>query len=179
MLGVGSALASDAAVERAPGVWRYGTELDVLPYATKGYYGSAFAGTNGWRFRGVAVSSTIPSFMVEEGYEDKSLDAYAFLVDRFLGAKKDKLEGFWIGGGGEYWRNKIRAEGTADDVRYDNFVLTVGGGYVWKLSRHFFINTWAGAQGVGGGNRQIPGGGKVYEQRVFTPEASVKFGITF
>jgi len=171
--------AEQAHSQSAPGAWQFGSEIDVLPYATGGYYASAFAGQNGWRYRGVATRANIPSFMVADGFRDKRTDAYAVLVDRFFGAKRQNLEGFWIGGGGEFWRNRIRTESAPDYANYSNFILTAGGGYVWKFSRHFYLNPWAGAHFVAGGSRNVQVSGKSYEQRVFTPEASVKIGFTF
>lgn len=165
--------------ESGSGAWKFGSEIDALPFATKGYYGSAFVGRDGWRLRGVAARSAMPSFMVSEGFRDKRTDAYAVLVDRFFGSKRQRFEGFWIGGGGEYWRNRIRTEDSPEYSRYNNFILTAGGGYVWRFSRHFYLNPWAGGHFVAGGSRKIPVSGKTYEQRVFTPEASIKFGIIF
>jgi hypothetical protein len=171
--------AADVRNDAGSGTWKVGTEIDALPYATGGYYGSAFVGHNGWRYRGVAARATVPSFMVTDGFKDKRTDAYAVLVDRFFGAKRQKLEGFWIGGGGEYWRNRIRTEESPEYSHYNNFILTAGGGYVWKFSRHFYLNPWAGGHFVVGGSRNIQVSGKTYEQRLFTPEASIKVGVTF
>ena len=171
--------AQEVRSESGSGSWKFGGEVDALPYATGGYYGSVFAGRNGWRCRGVAARAKVPSLMVADGFRDKRTDAYAVLVDRFFGAKREKLEGFWIGAGAEYWRNRIRTEESPEYSKYSNFILTVGGGYVWKFSRHFYLNPWAGGHFVAGGSRSIQGSGKTYEQRAFTPEASVKIGFTF
>lgn len=178
-LGLPACYAADAAAQDGPGVLKFGSEIDALPYATKGHYGSAFAGRNGWRFRGVAARNTTPSFLVTDGFKEKRTDAYAFLVDRFFESKSQELRGFWIGGGGEYWRNRIRTEESPEFARYNNFVLTVGGGYVWKFSQHFHLNPWAGGHFVVAGERRIQVSGKTYEQPVFTPEVSVKVGFTF
>jgi hypothetical protein len=173
-LGLPACYAADA----ADSVWKFGSEIDVLPYATKGYYGSAFTGRDGWRFRGVAARSTTPSFLVTDGFKEKRTDAYALLVDRFFGSERLELKGFWIGGGGEYWRNRIRTDESPEFAHYNNFMLTVGGGYVWKFSRHFYLNPWGG-HFVADGERKIAVSGKTYEQPVFTPEFSFKVGFTF
>jgi hypothetical protein len=178
-LGLPTCYAADVQKQSDPGAWKFGSEIDLLPYVTKGYYGSAFMGHNGWRFRGVAARSTTPSCLVTNGFKEKRTDAYALLVDRFFGTRRQKLEGFWIGGGGEYWRNRIRTEASPEFAHYNNFVLTAGGGYVWKFSRHFYVNPWAGGHFVAAGERKIQVSGKTYEQPVVTPEASVKFGFTF
>lgn len=179
MIGAPVSRAANQAEEENSGVWKFGTEIDALPYATKGYYGSAIAGHTGWRYRAIVARNTTPSFMVTDGFRDKRTDAYAVLADRFFGAKRQQLEGFWIGGGGEYWRNRIRTDESPEYAHYNNFVLTLGGGYVWKLSRHFFLNPWVGTHFVTAGERRIQVTGRTYKQPVFTPEASLKIGFTF
>jgi hypothetical protein len=178
VLGLPLCYGAEAETEERSTAWKMGGEIDVLPFATKGYYGSVFAGHSGWRFRGVAARSTTPSFMVSSGFRDKRTDAYAVLADRFLGARRQNLEGFWIGGGGEYWRNRIRTNESSEFAHYGNFVLTLGGGYVWKFSKHFYINPWAGAHFVVTGSRDIPVSGTTYHQSAFTPEVSIKLGFT-
>lgn len=174
-----SAYADDIPNQAGPAVWTFGSELDVLPYITGGYYGSAFVGRRGWRLRAVAARSPLPSFLVTNGFEEKRTDAYALLVDRFVGGKRERLEGLWIGGGGEYWRSRIRTEASSQFAYYSNVVLTAGGGYAWKVSRHVYVNPWAGGHFVMAGERKIQVSGETYEQPVFTPEVSVKVGVTF
>lgn len=58
-------------------------------------------------------------------------------------------------------------------------MLTAGADYVWRFSRHCYLNPWAGGHFVVGGSRQIPVSGKMYQQPWFTPEVSVKFGFSF
>jgi hypothetical protein len=166
----------ETAVSRS---WKFGTEIDLLPYVMNGYYASAFTAHAGWRFRGVVARSDAPSFLVSSGFDKKRNDAYALLVDRFVGKKRDRLEGFWAGAGAELWRSRIRQEGTSDFTRYNNTVLTAGGGYVWRLSNHFYVNPWSAIHVVAAGDRTINVSGKAYEQPRLTPEASVKFGIVF
>jgi hypothetical protein len=159
--------------------WKFGTEIDVLPYVMSGYYVSAFVARDAWRLRGVAARSDAPSFLVTDGFEKKRTDAYALLVDRFVGRKRNSLQGLWIGGGAELWRSRIRQDGATDFAHYNNTVVTAGGGYAWKLSNHFYVNPWSAMHAVVGGDRRINLSGKIYEQPRFTPELSVKFGIVF
>ena len=167
----------EGATENA--VWKFGTEVDVLPYIMGGYYASAFVGHDAWRFRGVAARSAAPSFLVTSGFEKKRTDAYALLADRFLGSERAQLKGFWVGGGGEFWQNRIRQKNTSNFTDYDNFVLTAGGGYVWKLSKHLYVNPWSALHVVVAGNRNINVSGKMYHQPTVTPEASLKVGFVF
>jgi hypothetical protein len=159
--------------------WAFGSEIDALPFAMSGYYGSGFVGRDGWKLRAVAARSTLPSFMVTDGFKDKRSDAYALLADRFIGARRQRLEGLWVGGGGEYWRSRIRTDASPTYANYHNYMLTVGGGYVWNLSRHLYINPWAAGHFAVAGERNILVSGKIYKQPVFTPEGSIKLGITF
>jgi hypothetical protein len=159
--------------------WSLGSEIDVIPYATGGFYGSGFWGRDGWKFRSIVARTNIPSFLVSEGYKDKRTDAYALISDRFFGARRSKLEGLWIGGGAEYWRSRIRTDSSPAFTKYQNYVATAGSGYVWKVSRHLYLNPWTGGHFVIAGTRDISVGGTVYKQPLFTPEASVKIGISF
>ena len=163
----------------APDSWKFGTEFDVLPFATGGYYGSLFAADHGWRLRGVAARSGTPSFLVSSGFEKKRSDAYALLADRFLGARRAELKGFWVGSGVEYWRTRIRQKDTTDFTHYNNVLVTAGGGYVWQVTRHFYVNPWADTNFVVGGSRDINVSGKTYTQPLFTPEVSLKVGFIF
>jgi hypothetical protein len=177
VLGLATAYAADGGDQTRPGPWKFGSEIDVLPYATGGYYGSVFASRNGWRFRGVAARNNIPSFLVTGGFKDKRTDTVALLADRFFGPKGRNLEGFWIGGGAEHWRNRIRPTQSQEFTNYSNLVLTVGSGYVWRLSRHLYLNPWTGGHFVAAGERAIQVSGRPYKQPLFTPELSVKFGF--
>lgn len=159
--------------------WKFGSEIDVLPYLSKGYYASAFAGRAGWRLRGVVARAEAPSFLVTDGFEKKRSDAYAVLMDRFFGRRRNRMEGPWVGVGVEYWRNRIRQENTAEFTHYNNLMLTAGGGYTWKFSKYLYLNPWAAVHMVAAGDRKIDVSGKTYNQSRFTPEASVKLGIIF
>lgn len=172
--------ASASAQEKAPAPrWQLGGELDAMPYIMGGYYGSGFMARDGWKLRYVVARSNTPSFLVTEGFKDKRTDAYALLADRFIGPQRHQLAGLWVGGGAEYWRNRIRADDSPLYASYQNYMLTAGGGYVWKLSRHVYLNPWAAGHVVAANRRVIPISGKTYTQPVFTPEGSVKLGFTF
>jgi len=159
--------------------WKIGTEFDVIPYVTGGYYASFFGADKGWRLRGVVARSGTPSFLVSGGFEKKRTDAYAVLVDRFLGAHRAEFKGFWVGSGVEYWHTRIRQTNTTDFTHYDNVLATAGGGYVWRVTKYFYLNPWVDANFVVGGSRDINVSGKVYTQPLVTPEVSLKLGFIF
>lgn len=177
VLGLATASAADGGAQTQTSPWKFGSEIDVLPYATGGYYGSVFASRKNWRFRGVAARNNIPSFLVTDGFTDKRTDTVALLADRFFGPNGRNLEGFWVGGGAERWHNRIRPVQSQEFTNYSNLVLTVGSGYVWRLSRHLHLNPWTGGHFVVAGERAIQVSGRPYKQPLFTPELSVKFGF--
>ena len=125
------------------------------------------------------TSRTAPSFMVTSGFADKRTDSYALSLDRFIGVRRRSIEGFWAGAGGEYWRNRIRAQDSSTDVKFHDFTLSASGGYMWMLSRHIYLDSWVAGQFVAGGQRNIQISSQIYKQSVFTPEASIKFGFYF
>ena len=159
--------------------WKFGTEFDVVPYATGGYYASFFGADKGWRLRSVVARSGTPSFLVSSGFEKKRTDAYALLVDRFLGARRHEFKGFWVGSGVEYWHSRIRQTNTTDFTYYDNALATAGGGYVWRVTKYFYLNPWVDANFVVGGSRDINVSGRIYKQPLVTPEVSLKLGFIF
>ena len=68
-----------------------GTELDLLPYITGGYYGSLVLGYAGWRVRGIVTQTSPPDFVVADGFEDYELEVKTFLLDRFFGNRASRL----------------------------------------------------------------------------------------
>lgn len=159
--------------------WKFGGELDALSYVTKGFYGSFFAGRDGWRGRAIVSRVNVPGFVIPDGFDKRRVDAYVIAVDRFFGSKRKNLEGFWIGPGIEVWRNRVRREGFTEYRSFNNLVPTIGVGYVWKISKHFYVNPWAAGHVVAAGPRDLNISGRAYKQRVFTPEGSLKLGFIF
>lgn len=158
---------------------RIGTEFDVLPYATGGAYGSLVLGRGAWRIRGVLSRVNVPEAFVADGFSDQRTDAIALLADRFIGAGSGEARGFWAGGGVEYWQNGVRRDGSESYAAYNNTMLTAGGGYVWHLTRHVYLNPWAAAHASVAGDREVDVSGATFAPRRFTAEASLKLGIVF
>ena len=158
---------------------RIGTEFDVLPYATGGAYGSLILGRGAWRVRGVVSRVNVPEAFVADGFSDQRTDAIALLADRFIGRRRDEGRGFWVGGGVEYWRTRISRDGSEAYTAYNTTMLTAGGGYVWHLTRHVYLNPWAAAHASIAGDRDVDVSGATFTPRRFTAEASLKLGIVF
>jgi len=171
-----SAHAEEADVEEVSAA---GIELDAAPYLMGGFHASAWSGSSGWRVRPVVARAYPPDFMLKDGFEAARVDALALLVDWFPRWREQGYRGFWVGAGFEYWRSIISRVGYGGFSTYTNGVVTAGGGYVWPVWRSVYLNPWAAGHMVVSGTRRIPVAGTTYEQRVFTPEASVKLGISF
>lgn len=154
------------------------TELDVLPYLSGGYYLSAGVGFQNMRLRGIVTHVFPPEFATPAGFENYELQVWAGIVDYFLGAKAQKREGFWIGTGLEFWKSKLTNASDSETGTFRNTIFTVGGGYVWRFYKKLYLNPWlAGHLPLGKATQQI--GNRSFESRRFTPEASLKIGITF
>lgn len=167
--------ASGADAQSTPRL-RFGVELDVLPYATGGYYGSFWVGRDRLRVRPVIARTTLPDFMVDDGFENADIDAAALIVDYFF---QEGFKGFWAGGGVEYWQNSIENATSGDRATWSNTIATVGGGYIWRLKSGLYINPWAAGHLVVGGPTEVAVGDAVYEPSRFSPEVSVKLGWAF
>lgn len=153
-----------------------GTELDLLPYLSSGYYLSGWYGIDRIRIRGVFTKTNIPAFMLKDGFRDNQLTVYAAIVDYFF---KENFEGVWLGVGFEVWNSEIENEKETGKAAYKNDILTLGGGYVWKFFDNFYINPWVAVHYVVSGETEIRLGNSVHKPGVLTPEVSVKLGWHF
>ena len=121
-----------------------GFELDVLPYVSGGYYISGWIGHDRLRLRPVVAKTNLPSFVVQDGFTNADLEAYAVIVDYF---PRGGLRGFWVGAGVEYWKNSIENESNGGTAKWNNTVATIGAGYVWKVAGNFYLK-FRGRQGT-------------------------------
>lgn len=155
--------------------WVFGTELDVLPYLNDGYYLSAIVGKGRLRGRIVRTELTTPGFATEEGFKDNDLEVWAGIVDIYF---KDDFKGWWFGPGLERWTGEVTEEASGLRQGYETTILTLGGGYTWRFSKHFYLNPWAAVHFPIGGDRDVEFPSSTFSIDP-TPEASVKLGITF
>lgn len=152
-------------------------ELDVLPYVTGGnYFGVGFA-NNGLNYRFIKASVNLPNFILPDNIESVTMDVYTIIVDYFF--RGNEYEGPWVGLGYEFWDSKIKEEGTNVENDLTQHILTLGAGYVFKLSDHFYINPWAAIHYDLNGNTEKVIGSTEYKPNRITPEASLKFGYCF
>jgi len=152
----------------------FGVELDVLPYATGGYFGAAWVARGPYRLRGLHARVHMPEFVVEDGFTNNNIDAFALLVDRF-----PESNGLWFGGGMVYWRGDIQSDARIETTDYDSYLLNGGMGYVYYLTRHLYASPWAGLSIRMGGDADVVVDGQKFEPPRLNPEASLKFGWAF
>jgi len=153
-----------------------GFEIDALPYATGGYYGSVWVGHNHFRYRGVVAKVETPGFFVKDGFTNNEIQAYAVVVDYFF---KSDFKGWWTGGGLEYWDSKIQTDAKLETAKYNNTIFTVGGGYVWKFYKNLYLNPWVAGHLRIAGDKEVLVDNSTFETTLFTPEFSFKLGWHF
>jgi hypothetical protein len=155
-----------------------GTELDLLPYITGGYYGSVIIGYNNFRVRPIYSKANQPKFVLPNGFDKNEMNVYALLIDYFFNDDYS-TRGLWVGAGFEYWRNNVRNETDRAEKSFDTQIFTVGGGYVWFITKNIYLNPWCAGHFTIGGDTDVMVGNKNYKSKFFLPEASLKIGIAF
>jgi hypothetical protein len=153
-----------------------GFELDALPYISGGYYGSVWIGHNNLRYRAVVAKINTPDFVIPSGFTNNELQAYAAIVDYFF---RPDFKKWWVGSGIEYWKGKIQSDAKISTGKYNQTVFTVGGGYVWKFYKNFYLNPWAAVHVRLTGDSKVIVDSAKFKPSFFTPEASLKIGWHF
>ncbi len=171
--------------EEAPGTSgarALGFTVDLLPIvmsATTGEAGfslQAWAGADHFRIRAVGARVSLPDALIgEKNFTDHDMLVGAVIADYIFG---ERFAGFWAGAGGEYWHNTIRHENPGGNASWDNAVLTVGGGYIWKVYGNLFVEPWTAAHLVlNGGTVKVAGAS--YTPQRLSAEVSLKIGYFF
>ncbi len=155
---------------------RAGMELDALPYLTGGYSFAGWLGKGTVRLRAVYARFHSPSFITPEGFDELATDAGVLLLDYFPAAENGEFDRWWLGGGLEYWRNSVRHVQSHTEASYDNVIVTIGGGHVWKVWRGLYVNPWAAVHFAVTGRDEQRIGGAAYTPKSFFYEASFKIG---
>ncbi len=168
------AAAQNAGV-KADKKWMAGTELDLVPFANSGYYTSAVAGYGRWRARFVLTGITTPAFYTQSGFKDNTMHVNAYIVDYYF---KDGFKGWWVGPGFETWDGSVREKSSGLKRSYRTAIVTLGGGYTFRISDHFYINPWAAVHFPVGGDKDVDFVSKTFRLRP-VPEASAKLGFNF
>jgi hypothetical protein len=153
-----------------------GTEQDILPYLTGGYYAAGWAGKDHVRVRALTAQVNKPDIIVPEGFDDNWVTAYAVLAEYFL---KENWQGWSASTGFVYWQNSIELEGGSKREDYDTYLINGSLSYSFKIYRQFYISPWAGLHLKVGGPDTITIDGQSFDQPLINPEASLKFGVYF
>lgn len=153
-----------------------GFELDVLPYATGGYFGAFWAGQGHWRGRLIVARATKPDFLLPDDYTDNAIRAYALLADYF---PKQNFRGWWLAAGVVYWDARIQYKPDQRTGEYQSYLLSGGLGYNWKFYRNFYLSPWVGGHIRVAGDNSVVFTGATYHPPRFNPEGSVKLGWHF
>lgn len=157
-----------------------GTEIDILPFATGGYYISAWAGADNVRFRAVITKIYPPDFVMPAGMSDLKTDALALIADYFpFGKDNEAFSGLWTGAGIEYWMNEIKEAKTQISGDYNNLILTAGAGYIIPVYGGLYINPWAAIHYSVTGTEEKLIGKTMLDQKKLMAEFSLKIGWQF
>ena len=158
-----------------------GFNIDLFPIiasATQkqfGFAGQLQLAIDRVQFRLVGAKLRNFPFFLKDDFEDYDTVVLAFLLDFFF---REDLSGFWITSGFEIWFNEIGNSNTTSRADWSNAVWTLGGGYVWRIGPHFFINPWIGMH-VRMNNQAIELGGQIFQPSWVVGNGSIKLGAYF
>ncbi len=152
---------------------RAGLELDLLPYATGGYFACGFVGIEQFRVRALTASVNKPNWSINNNYRNNHIQAYALVLDIYQ--NKD-WKGWWLGGGIVYWQSNIQSKELLETAHFSNFLLNGSLGYQIPLGKHFYASPWAGISLRVAGNKNVPVDQYHYTLPFINPEASLKLG---
>jgi len=158
-----------------------GFAIDLLPTvlsATRGEAGYSFqawAGFENVKMRVVAAHLYQPDNMIDESFENYEMNVAAFIMDYFFA---DNFRGFWIGTGAELWNCSIEHKATGETVQWTDNILTLGAGYVWKITDSVYLDPFAAVHYRMNDSKVEAGGEEFARQRV-SASASVKIGYMF
>lgn len=169
-------LQSDAQnrVDTAAGEWQAGLELDVLPFALGGYFGSSWVGKDRFRMRLLTARVPKPDFITNSAFTRHRVNAYALMADYFL---QPGWHGWWVGAGPVYWQSTIESKNTGSSAAFSNWLLNGSVGYHFPIRKRIYFAPWAGLSIRIAGDTNTPVGTERYSLPVLNPELSVKFGV--
>lgn len=152
-----------------------GTEVDLLPYLSGGYYLSEVTGFQHFQVRLVNATTLIPEFVTPAGFDSWKLNATTIIIDYF---PDEDRKGLWLAIGYEYWNSRIKVKETNENGSFSQNILTIGSGYVYRLSDHWYIDPWA-ALHLNLGDKTVTIGSKNLDLPDCMLEASIKVGYNF
>lgn len=153
-----------------------GVELDVLPYATGGYFGAGWLGKDVWRLRALTAFVKKPDWSTKKGFANHQIEAYAVVLDRFL---KKGFTGWWGGAGLVYWHSTIQSDAKLQTASFNNVLVNGSLGYHFALNKRLYLSPWASLNFKIAGDNNVLVDTKTYNLPTINPEASLKFGYIF
>ncbi len=158
----------------------WGFESDAIGWATGGYHGSAWFGTEQVRVRIVKALFYAPQFTVPEGFERLRNDVWEFFVDVAWRPPQARFGGLWTGVGLELYDREIRDKSSGTDATYDALELALRTGYIWRpFNAGFYVNPWLGLNVRLDGDASVLVGERTYSAPRLSPLASLKLGWQF
>lgn len=182
-----------------PANYAVGFNVDLLPTVLSasekefGYSVQGWLGRNHLRLRFVAAHLYIPDKLDgSDRFSHLRNNVGAVICDYTTG---DNFDEWWIGSGLELWQQRIehkympvtagRTPASVDDLpesdgwaEWSNVVMTLGGGYIWKVYRNFYVDPWVAGHYILDPKR-ISLNGSHYKPKRFQAEASLKLGWYF
>lgn len=159
-----------------------GVAIDLLPpimSAAAGHFGYSaqlWVGYKKYRVRGVIAGFTMPDkLMGNDDFKDLKITATAVIFDYFL---KNNFKGWWFGTGFEMWNNTITSKMNTQDYDLNDYVVTAGSGYVFKVYRNFYVEPWGAVHYVLN-NESVIVDDTRYKTKKFQGEVSLKIGWHF
>lgn len=164
------------AQEKQPLKWNAGMELDLLPYATGGYFAAGWVGKENWRLRALHARVHMPDWFVARPFANLRIRASALVADRFL---RPGWKGWWLGGGPVLWVGTVQTDARQEQASFRNWLINGSAGYHFMFSPHFYFSPWAGISLRLGGDRNVPVDNRNFTLPLLNPEASLKVGWYF
>jgi hypothetical protein len=177
------ALASLALSSPARADNKLGVESDVIGWATGGYHGSVWFGTERVRLRIVNAVFYPPDFTLPDGFERLRNEAWEFFVDvawRPPPRTRAHFEGWWSSLGLELYQRRIRDSESGAEADFDALELALRAGYIWHpFDAGFYLNPWVGLNVRLDGDASVAVGDRSYAAPRISPLASLKLGWEF
>lgn len=158
----------------------WGLESDVIGWASGGYHGSAWFGTEQLRVRIVKAVFYSPTFTLPDELDRLRNEAWEFFVDRAWSPPGSRFAGLWSGVGLEVYDRRIRAESSHSEADFEALEVALRTGYIWHpFNAGFYINPWVGLNVRLDGESSVLAGERTYSAPRLIPLASLKLGWQF
>jgi hypothetical protein len=150
----------------------------VLSAATgnAGYSYQTWIGVDHLRVRLVGAQIYMPDALASSrNFDHHSMTVAAGIIDYVFG---DHFDGAWVGSGVELWQNRLRSRDDGVTHYWLNQVLTLGGGYIFRVAGNFYVEPWGAVHCIMN-NRTISSASGTFLPKRFSAEVSLKAGYFF